>query len=73
MKINKMNKKNMCAIEEINYGDCFIWKGDVYIQVNDPFRPYCAVSLSTGELVEFEDSFEPVVPVKAEVNIEEGE
>ena len=71
MKINKGKMKNVSAIGETNYGSCFIWKNDVYIQVNDPLRPCCAVSLSTGRLVEFEDYLELVVPVRAEVSIEE--
>lgn len=67
----KINMKSGSVIGEIKYGNCFVWKGDVYIQVDDPLRPYCAVSLSTGTLVEFEDHLELVVPVKAEVNIVE--
>lgn len=71
MKINKSGLKNVSVVGETNYGSCFIWNGDIYIQVNDPLRPCCAVSLSTGKLVEFEDFLELVVPVKAEVNIKE--
>lgn len=73
MKINKSNMRNISIVGEIKYGNCFVWKSDIYIQVNDPLRPCCAVSLSTGKLVEFEDGFELVVAVNAEVNIVEGQ